>query len=252
MNAPHLPIAMLGASALLIFTLGAYLVAVHTSLATLGAARSALGPGARSRAPLLLGAFLSAWFGLALLAGDARNFPLFGDEVRLPLLLAVAFGPMFLGIALLFGTSTMRALVLATPPEWLIRVQVYRMAGLIFLFPFLHYGAIPAGFAVPATIGDFATGLAAPFVASRVEHRRAGAFALAVGWNLFGLADLIVAPVAAVLSHAPLANLYPLVLVPLFLGPPLGMLTHVYSLKNLANQSGPAGESPLARPVGAS
>jgi hypothetical protein len=255
MSTPHLPIALASAAALLIFTLGVYLVAVHTFLATLAAARSTLGPSARSRAPLVVGAFLSAWVGLALLTGDAANFPLAGDELRLLLLLAVAFGPMLLAIALLFGTSTMRAIGAATPPEWLIRAQVYRVAGVIFLFPFLYYGVIPAGFAVPAVIGDVATGLAAPFVASQIERRRGGALALAVGWNLFGIADLIVAPTAAVLSRAPLANLFPLVVVPLFLGPPLGILTHVYSLKILANLSGagPASDGPkLARPIAVS
>jgi hypothetical protein len=55
-----------------------------------------------------------------------------------------------------------------------------------------------------------------------------------VAWNLFGILDLIVAPVAAVLSHAPVLSLYPMALVPLFVGPPLGILTHVLSLRNLA------------------
>jgi hypothetical protein len=53
-------------------------------------------------------------------------------------------------------------------------------------------------------------------------------------WNIFGLLDLIVAPAAAVLSQAQMIGLYPLSLVPLFIGPPLGILTHVYSLRNLA------------------
>jgi hypothetical protein len=60
-----------------------------------------------------------------------------------------------------------------------------------------------------------------------------------------------VAPAAAILSHAQVIGLYPLSLVPLFIGPPLGILTHVYSLRNLAmlssaaevNASGKAAEA---------
>ena len=42
------------------------------------------------------------------------------------------------------------------------------------------------------------------------------------------------APIAALLSGAKIIDLYPLVLVPLFTGPRLGILTHIYSLRNLA------------------
>jgi hypothetical protein len=52
--------------------------------------------------------------------------------------------------------------------------------------------------------------------------------------------DLIVAPAAAILSQAQVLGLYPLSLIPLFLGPPLGILTHVYSLRNLATNSSTA------------
>jgi len=40
-------------------------------------------------------------------------------------------------------------------------------------------------------------------------------------------------PIAALLSGARIINLYPLVLVPLFTGPRLGILTHIYSLRIL-------------------
>src|SRR5262249_20423056 len=120
------------------------------------------------------------------------------------------------------------------PSEWLIWVQTYRVAGLMFLYPFLYYGVIPAAFAVPAAAGDFLTGLLAPAVGSAVARRDPRALSWAVAWNLFGILDLIVAPATAVLSRAAVIGVYPLALVPLFLGPPLGILTHIYSLRNLA------------------
>jgi hypothetical protein len=106
-----------------------------------------------------------------------------------------------------------------------------------FLFPFLYFGLVPAAFAIPAAVGDFLTGLAAPFVGSAVARRRPGALGWATAWNVFGIVDLVVAPAAAILSHAQVIAFYPLALVPLFVGPPVGILTHVYSLRNLSTAS---------------
>jgi hypothetical protein len=148
--------------------------------------------------------------------------------------LLVGFGPMLVAIALLFASKTMRSLNEATRPEHLILMQTYRVAGLVFLYPFWFHGTLPGAFALPAAIGDFLTGFLAPFIARAVARRRAHAVFWAVLWNAFGILDLIVAPIAAVLSHAQVLGIYPLALVPLFLGPPLGIMTHVYSLRNLA------------------
>ena len=145
--------------------------------------------------------------------------------------------------------KTLRALNDATPPAWLVWVQSYRMAGFMFLYPFLYYGVVPAGFAIPAAVGDVLTGLLAPLVGTAVAERRPGALGWATAWNLFGILDLIVAPVAAVLAHAKVLDLYALVLVPLFIGPPLGILTHVYSLRRLA-RAARRGEGALPRVAG--
>jgi hypothetical protein len=131
------------------------------------------------------------------------------------------------------------------PPEWLIGVQTYRVAGVMFLWPYLTSGALPAGFALPAGIGDTITGLAAPFVAWAVARNQPGAKARAVAWNCFGVLDLLVATTAAVLTRSTNIFHFPLVVVPLFLGPPIGILTHIYSLRNLSqNHSVATGELP--------
>jgi hypothetical protein len=67
-----------------------------------------------------------------------------------------------------------------------------------------------------------------------VTQRRPHALKWAVAWNLFGILDLIVAPATALIFQARVLNTYSLALVPLFLGPPLGILTHILSLRNLA------------------
>jgi hypothetical protein len=139
-----------------------------------------------------------------------------------------------LGVVVLFASKTMRVLNAATPPAWLIGLQFYRVAGVIFLWPFLAGGALPSLFALCAGIGDVLTGIAAPFVALAIARHRPGAHARAVFWNYFGILDLVVAVLTAVLSHSTNVARFPLVIVPLFLGPPLGILAHIYSLRNLA------------------
>ena len=81
------------------------------------------------------------------------------------------------------------------------------------------------------------TGIAAPVVALLVARNSSRAHAWAVAWNLFGILDLVAALISSVLSHATNVSRFPLALVPLFLGPPLGILTHIYSLRNLAVNS---------------
>jgi hypothetical protein len=242
-----LPVWISYGVSILIFGIGIFLVAVHTSLATQAAARAAVSARARTLAPILIAAYLAAWLGVGIVVGDRANFAGVTDAQRLPLALAVGVGPMILGAAILFSSSAVRALNAAMPPDWLIRVQLYRVAGAIFLYPLLYYRVLPAEFALPAGIGDLLTGLLAPWVASQVAHRRPAAFALALVWNLFGIADLIVAPVTAVVSQTRLLSLYPLDLIALFVGPPIGILTHIYSLRNLAVSRLPAQTGPSIR-----
>jgi hypothetical protein len=234
MVAAQLPVSIQILSAAAIFATGVFLVAAHAALAAWAAPRSSLGPDAQARVPFLVGGFLATWLAVALLVSDTALVPSSGLDARRGLTLLVGFGPMLAALFSLYRSRTIGALYAAMPASWLIRIQAYRMAGLMFLFPFLYYGVVPAGFAVPAAIGDFLTGLAAPAVAAAVERRHPRASRWAVAWNLFGILDLIVAPVAAVLSRAQVISIHPIALVPLFIGPPLGILTHLYSLRSLS------------------
>jgi hypothetical protein len=144
MTTAELPDVLNRSVAIFIFALGIGMVAAHTVLAALAARQPT--PGRRK--PILLaglvGVYLTLWFGLAVTVGDRTNFPLEREDLRLWLSLLVGFGPMFLGIAALFMSKTMRHLNAAMPSHWLIWAQTYRMAGLMFLFPFLYYGIVPA------------------------------------------------------------------------------------------------------------
>src|SRR5262245_61200750 len=131
---------------LFMFALGVGMVAAHTAMAAAAGTRPPAAAGwRRVPAAALVGAYLSAWLGLALTVGQTNALARAGN-LGLPLALIVGFGPALLAVALLFGSDGVGRLYAAMPAPWLIRVQTYRMAGLIFLFPFLYYGIVPAGF----------------------------------------------------------------------------------------------------------
>ena len=144
-------------------------------------------------------------------------------------------GPLFGGI---------RSLSLPT----LVALQVWRVGGLFFLIEWGR-GHLPAGFALPAGLGDIAIGLTAPLVAARVARKPGDARRLLVGWSLAGLADLVLAVTAGVThSRTPLGILagalssdriarYPLSIVPTFLVP-LAVILHIRALHLATVSSG--------------
>jgi hypothetical protein len=228
-----LPLWLHRGTAFVTFAFAIFMIAAHAAIAAIAAQRSLLSPKTKTAAPFLVAAFLASWVAIAIVAGDGSNFSI-PPESRRPISGLVALVPFIIAVIALFASKTMRTINAATPNAWLIAIQTYRVAGIMFVFPFLTYGIMPAGFAWPAGIGDALTGIFAPVVALMVARNRPDALKWAVAWNLFGILDLILAPATALFFQAPVLGIYPLALVPLFLGPPLGILTHIYSLRNLA------------------
>jgi hypothetical protein len=243
MNTLPIPLAL--TAAWLIFATSMAMIGAHALLAALAARRA--GWSERVRVPVTIAGYLIAWLALALTAALTPQLAGLSLAGRLGLVLGVGLLPLLLAIVLLFASKTLARLYASMPSDWLIRIQIYRVLGFIFL-PFLAFGAIPAAFALPAAFGDMLTGALSPLVANAVAQNRRGAYGWAVLWNLFGIADLIVAPAMAILSRSNLINIYPLALVGLFLGPPLGILTHLYSLRNLAaaRRAGRVEQLPMA------
>jgi len=114
----------------------------------------------------------------------------------------------------------------------------FRVAGLAFVIT-MALGHLPALFAVPAGLGDFAVGVAAPRVARRLAA--GGGYRGAMWFNALGIFDLVVAlalggltgfqiihvtPVNNSISTLPLA-LIPTVAVPVLLA------LHIVSLRQL-------------------
>lgn len=229
--------ALLKTVAVLITGSAAAVTALLSGVLTVAASRASLAPRTRVLAPMLAALGLGAWLGWTLVIAQQRALEGPSSGPLLPIAALPTLGLIVGGIAAgaaLLASRTVRVLNAAIPSDWLIRLQVYRAAGFIFVWPFLSEGLLPAGFALPAGIGDAVTGLSALWIARVVAQKRPGSYRWAVWWNWFGVLDLVVAPAAAALSGAQIATIYPLGLIPIFLGPPLGILLHIYSLRNLA------------------
>ncbi len=211
------------------------MTALHSTILAVGAQRAELSPARKRAVMYFVPIVLAAWAAWAVVVvSNPVVVPEPAPTTNRPVVLLQMLPIFIVAVMAIYGSRTLRAVNAATPSAGLIAIQFYRVAGGMFLWPFLAAGALPAGFALPAGIGDLLTGLAAPLVALAVARGWRGARPWAIAWNCFGMLDLVVAPTAAVLAHSTNVARFPLVIVPLFLGPPLGILTHLRSLQNLA------------------
>jgi hypothetical protein len=194
-----------------------------------------------TRTLILLAAwfFLAVWLGVTgrLVASGTPPIAL-GATILLPLALFALDGR--------FGHPIFGGLLRLGLPA-LIALQTFRIIGITFVVAWLA-GTLPAGFALPAGLGDIAVGLSAPFVAAAVVQRRRHHAALARWWSVAAVADLVIAVTSGVLhSSTPLGVLagpvttdgmavYPLSLIPTFLVP-LALLLHLSTFRALAAKS---------------
>jgi hypothetical protein len=203
-----------------------------------GAVRAGLG---RRRAALLAGTaavVLGGWFtASAVIAGHGGYHAQLGHQV--PWLPVVVVG--FLGVLLALSRVPAVARALAAP-GMASRLEIphtFRVAGVAFLL-IMALGHLPALFALPAGLGDIATGIAAPLVAGRLAQ---GTGRRAARWlTAFGMTDLVVALTLGALtgyqlinvtpSGAPISEL-PLALIPTA-AVPLLLALHIASIRALA------------------
>jgi hypothetical protein len=181
------------------------------------------------------------WFLLAIALASVDAYR--GTADRIPTIQYGILVPILIGGLLIWRSPRVARIIDAVPQHWLVGVQLYRAVGVIFLILYAA-GKMPGLFAWPAGLGDVLTGVLAPVVAvayARAPGKNAG---LVFAWNLFGLADLVVAVTAGFLtSPSPiqlfsfdlpneLVSQFPLVLIPVFLVP-LSVLLHLASLAKL-------------------
>ena len=239
------PPALLRAAGILIFLLCAAVLTLHVLIVSDSSRRAGFTARRRAVATFLAAGLLALWLATAITIADGAHFPLDPDTSRFRLTLIALLTPVVIGLAAIFTSRTLGAINAATPPQWLIWAQGYRLAGAMFLFPYLAYGVLPGGFAWPAAVGDMGTAALGIVVGFAVARNAPNARRWAALWNVAGIADLVVAPAMALVTGADVATIYPLALVPLFVGPPLGVLVHVLSLRNL-RVSGEARRAPRA------
>ena len=134
----------------------------------------------------------------------------------------------------------------AIPLDWLIRIQVFRVLGAIFILLYLD-GFLPGVFALPAGLGDVAVGLLALPVAYLVAQNLSWARPSAYAWNIFGILDLVTAVTLGFLSSpSPFQQLafenpnelvgqYPLVMIPVS-AVPMFVILHILTLRKLAHE----------------
>jgi hypothetical protein len=211
-------------------------------------------PG-RLRAFWSLAAILVAWSIAALVPVRLGFYQ--GTPTRIP---TIPFGlliPIAAGVMLFWRWPLLRRVIGAVPQEWIVSVQVYRALGFIFLVLYAS-GRLPREFAWPAGAGDVLVGLLAPFAGLAYARGSSGSANFVRAWNLFGLADLVVALTTGFLSSPSqfqmlafdrpneLIGAFPLAMVPVFLVP-LSVLLHLASLEKLR----PVQTGPHAYPISA-
>src|SRR3984893_2706348 len=181
------------------------------------------------------------WFLLTLALASVDAYRTAAD--RIPTIQYGILVPILIGGLLIWRSPRLARIVDAVPQHWLIGVQLYRTLGVIFLILYAA-GKLPGAFAWPAGLGDVLVGALAPVVAIAYRRGPRENADLVAAWNLFGLADLVVAVTTGMLSSPSplqlfafdlpneLITRFPLVLVPVFLVP-VSALLHLASLTKL-------------------
>lgn len=189
-----------------------------------------------------LGAGLAAWFAGRLAA--SANPPGAGILATPYSFISLAFllAGVTVGLTLLAVSPTFRQAVQSTPARGLIGLHAVRIGGFVWL-ALLDMHLLPPAFGLSAGYGDVAVGASALIVVYLLTTNHSRARAFAIGWNLLGIVDFVLAVTAAFASMAlfverlassgaSLSYLnYPF-LIPSFGVPVFGLL-HIYSLFQL-------------------
>lgn len=224
-----------------------------------GAARSVLEPAkskavSRVAAAALVGWLLAAFFVTAVVR---PGIDLWGVAAVIGWISAL----VVVGYGLRFFSESYRLTIDAIPHQWLLAFQSYRLVGAIFL-PLMAVGVLPAFFAWPAGVGDIIAGAAALGAAYLWARRARGAWGAAVGTNLIGLLDFVVAvgagttilagPLQAVFGAATVSTVvlpvFPIGMIPTFVIP-LGLIVHLHSLTRLAGERTLKASDTVPQPV---
>ena len=141
--------------------------------------------------------------------------------------------PLVIGVALSF-LDPVKEVLQSTSVTKLVAAQIYRIAGGVFLIAYYFTGTyISREFALNAGWGDVLTGMLAIPTALAAYYRIPLWRWAVVIWCVIGITDLIVAPISAQLYGSIRLDNFPLNTIPIFFGPPLGILLHLITLRAL-------------------
>lgn len=182
------------------------------------------------------------WMGVTAVIGQIGFYVHQRNELHLSIYLSVLMPSIVYGILyILFPsirswTKNLNLGMLALPHAW-------RTVGFTFL-ALWAYKILPATFAVPAGFGDFAVGMAAPFIAVALWLKWKGAVCAALWFNILGLIDLFFAIYIGTLgfgaSDGEMIKIDPMTVFPMVIIPtvfvPLLLLNHVIALVNIAKE----------------
>lgn len=211
----------------------------------LGLERTDLSPVQRRRTWLAIMVPFTLWATVAWTA--AINGVFRTGASPLPLLPMAILLPVIVGAPLLLLSKRAGQLLDAMPTTWLVALQLYRILGSQWLAYWLR-GLLPGLWALPAGAGDVLTGLFAVPAAIALATGTAEGRRAAILWNIFGIADFVVAitlgiltspgPFQLIVLDGPSIGLdgYPNVLTPAFVVPS-SILLHVLSLRQLRRRS---------------
>jgi hypothetical protein len=219
-------------------------------------ARADFSPGGRVAAWLGAALVLTIWIAAAWVL--AVNGVFRRGLGNLPVLPVAILLPVLLGSFVMTRSRAVASLLDATPASWLVGLQVYRILGAMFLVYWIR-GGMPGAFALPAGIGDVATGLLALPAAVRVASGVPTGRRIGIRWNVLGLTDFAVAITMGMLTSPGPAHLlarehpnvqiatFPAAMTPAFVVP-FSILLHVLSLRQLKRTpaiSTTAGREPI-------
>src|SRR6516165_2575777 len=225
---------------------------IALGLIWLSAARMPASAKSRYTTAGVLSVAFIGWEAVAQYLGAANTY--LATVENPPAVPTILFGlliPLAVAAIALWQSESIARLVSAIPLHWLVAAQVYRVGGGIFLV-LMADGRLPWQFALPAGIGDVATGIVAVVVAAQLARNAIGAYRATYAWCLFGIADLVVAIAMGAMTSPGQAHLlafdapnllmtaYPLVMVPTF-AVPLALMLHGLVLWRLRRETAPTG-----------
>jgi hypothetical protein len=183
--------------------------------------------------------FVTAWFLLILLLAVNRVF--ISRPGTPPLAVGIAFlAPVLLFLAAIQLAPAFRAYVLQISPIVLAALHGWRFVGLGFLMAYCEH-LLAASFAWPAGLGDVTAAVLTPWIVLHLAtDKNFARNPLFTAWNVFGIADFVLAVAMGTLNQGFLPNFQPtvlstlmqrlpFVLIPCFFVPWL-LITHIILL----------------------